>query len=283
MDEINNSLRLDKYILSKYFLSSRMVADKLIENGKVSVNGSIVFKKSYLVKTNDEVLAETDFLNIKQDSIDIPIIYKNDEIIVINKPAGLLTHSKGEFNSEATVASWLKPYLKEDINDRSGIVHRLDRGTSGIMICALNLKTQKYLQSQFANRKVKKVYLAVVKGELNPKQAIIDMPIERNPKKPQTFRVGAQGKSALTEYSSVKSNQKYTLVKLMPATGRTHQLRVHLSKINFPIVGDNLYGGEPSNRLYLHALSLGINIPGCPKHYFTTKIPMEFNKLINDY
>ena len=201
-----------------------------------------------------------------------------------------MVHSKGPHNHEATVASWLKQKTniddfkkttKEHLNDRNGIVHRLDRGTSGIMICAKNQKTLKYLQKQFSNRKVTKKYIAVVRGTPPQNHAIIDMPIERNPKKPQTFRVGSNGKNARTEFKLINQSKIYSLLELIPETGRTHQLRVHLSNLGIPIVGDTLYDGPESDRLYLHSRSLTINIPGNKVKTFETEIPKSFDRLLS--
>jgi 23S rRNA pseudouridine1911/1915/1917 synthase len=148
------------------------------------------------------------------------------------------------------------------------------------MILAKTLNAQKKLSKQFANRKVKKTYIAVVDGHLKENEALIDLPIERNPKKPQTFRVGINGKSAQTNYKVLKHNDKYTLVELKPTTGRTHQLRVHLNYLLHPIAGDIIYEGSKQDRMYLHALSLELTLPNSERRTFEAKLPSEFNKLV---
>jgi 23S rRNA pseudouridine1911/1915/1917 synthase len=148
------------------------------------------------------------------------------------------------------------------------------------MICAKTPEAMSLLQKQFSLRKTKKVYLAIIKGKLETKEAIIDLPIERNPKKPQTFRVSANGKSAETAYKVLKEAANYSLIELKPTTGRTHQLRVHLKYLNKPIVGDTLYGGEPAERMYLHAKSLEITIPSRERKIFETTMPKSFDELI---
>jgi len=158
-------------------------------------------------------------------------------------------------------------------------VHRLDRATSGVMVCAKNQVTLSFLQKQFSDRKVKKTYMAVVKGHMKPAEAIIDMPIERNPKAPSTFRVGPNGKASQTKYTVVESRGDYDVVRLEPMTGRTHQLRVHLTHQKHPIVGDTFYNGEPADRLFLHAFSLEITLPGGEQKTFQAPLPKVFNQL----
>jgi 23S rRNA pseudouridine1911/1915/1917 synthase len=217
--------------------------------------------------------------------IDLPVLYEDDDCVVINKPIGLLTHSKGAFNPEATVASWLDRYTNHSPipfeNARNGIVHRLDRATSGVMIAAKTPEALAYLQKQFSQRKAKKQYIAIVTGQLTPVKAVIDMPIERNPRAPQTFRVGANGKPSVTAYEVTKTNENYSMVLLAPTTGRTHQLRVHLAHQGHPIVGDTLYKGEKAERLYLHAKSLEITTPSGNRMTFEAEVPTEFNEFID--
>ena len=204
--------------------------------------------------------------------IELPIIFEDDDCVVINKPVGLLTHSKGAFNPEATVATWLSNRTTDMDGERAGIVHRLDRATSGVMICAKSPEALAWLQKQFSQRKVKKSYIAIIAGQLDPEEAIIDMPIERNPKAPATFRVGNNGKSATTHYKTIESSEHYSLLELKPETGRTHQLRVHLKHLGHPIVGDVLYNGKPGERLFLHAQSLEITLPNRERKVFNVPI-----------
>ena len=260
---------------------TRSMASKLIKMGKVTINTKIVTKPSQKVKINDKIIVDYDQNEYDPNlEIDIPVIYEDDEVVVINKPLGLLSHAKGNFNKEPTVETWVKSRIKNIEGPRAGIVHRLDRATSGVMILAKTLNAQKKLSKQFANRKVKKTYIAVVDGHLKENEALIDLPIERNPKKPQTFRVGINGKSAQTNYKVLKHNDKYTLVELKPTTGRTHQLRVHLNYLLHPIAGDIIYEGSKQDRMYLHALSLELTLPNSERRTFEAKLPSEFNKLV---
>jgi 23S rRNA pseudouridine1911/1915/1917 synthase len=274
---ISRAQRLDQYVAEQYPTISRASAAKLVTDAKVAVNGEPTTKPGYKIRHGDRIEISYDpdtALDIPH--IDLPILYEDDDCVVITKPKGVLTHSKGAFNPEATVASWLSTRTAEMTGERAGIVHRLDRATSGVMICAKQAVALKWLQKQFSQRRVKKTYVAIVQGVLANKEAIIDMPIERNPKAPQTFRVGINGKPAVTAYTVLKTTDTYSLVELRPTTGRTHQLRVHMKQIGHPIVGDTFYNGEPAERLFLHALSLEITLPSRERRVFTSKLPAEF-------
>lgn len=274
--------RLDQYVVRQLPSLSRAFAAKLIERGQVRVNNQTQLKAGYKLREADRVKIDYDAASETAiPTIELTIIYEDDDCVVISKPVGVLSHSKGAFNPEATVASWLQPRLKGLQGERAGIVHRLDRATSGVMICAKTPAAMSWLQKQFAQRKVKKTYVAVAKGIFEPAEAVIDMPIERHPKKPQTFRVGSHGKSATTAYKVLKTGNDLSLVELKPTTGRTHQLRVHLLHLGHPIVGDSFYGGSAADRLFLHALSLEITLPNRQRQTFTVPTPLEFKRLLS--
>jgi len=272
---LSEKRRLDSELAERYPESSRSTWQKHIKAGHVTVNGKVVTSTKYEVTEPDSIAINipdaTDFTDKT-----LPIIYIDDNVIVINKPSGVLSHSKGALNDEFTVADFFKRYSTYNADtNRPGIIHRLDRDTSGIMIGARNAETATLLQKQFADRKTKKIYYAILNGIPKLDKANIDLPINRDPKKPSTFRVDSNGKSAITKYEVVTSDKKYTLVRLQPQTGRTHQLRVHMRYINTPILGDKVYG-KPSKRLYLHANSLEITIPNGNRQTFTAPIPQEF-------
>lgn len=278
----NADKRLDLFVLENYPELTRSFAQKLINGCKVTVNGQRQ-KTGYKLKENDVVATDFDLMALKTvPEIDLPILYEDNDVLVIDKPPGILTHSKGAYNPEATVASFIKDKVNfppnNDANDRSGIVHRLDRATSGVIICAKTPAAEKYLQKQFSSRKAEKTYIAVIESPLEPTEAIIDMPIARNPKLPKTFYVSHSGKPAVTQYKMDRklSDSKW-LVELKPKTGRTHQLRVHLSHQEHPIVGDILYGGTENDRMLLHAYKLKIRLPNGKIHEFVAKLPPEFN------
>lgn len=267
--------RLDNWLAERNPDMSRSTWQKHIKAGHITVNGEPQLSSKYDVSSSDKIVIsipeETDF-----SSETLPIVYIDDNVIVINKPIGVLTHSKGALNDEFTVADFFARYstYHSDTN-RPGIVHRLDRDTSGVMIGARNDETAKLLQKQFADRKTKKTYIAVVDGVPKVHKATIDLPIDRNPSAPSTFRVDAKGKTAQTTYEVLKYNNKESLVSLSPRTGRTHQLRVHMNYIGTPIHGDKVYG-KLADRMYLHAHKLEVTIPKGDRQVFEAPVPEEF-------
>lgn len=278
-------LRLDQYVIQNQPTLSRSYAVRLIDEGKILVNGK-PSKAGFKLRDADQVIINFDEANQpKVPDIELPVLYEDDDCVVIDKPAGVLTHSKGTRNDEGTVASWLRSRINKAFVDktgphpsvgRAGIVHRLDRATSGVMICAKTPAALANLQKQFHDRLAKKTYTAIVQGKMSIDEAVIDMAIERNPKAPATFRVGANGKSAITRYKVIETSKKYSLLELQPQTGRTHQLRVHLVHQGHPIIGDKLYNGKLADRLYLHAHKLEITLPDGELKTFTAPLPQEF-------
>ena len=277
VSEADAGRRLDVFLAAQYPQFTRSSLEALFDKALVQINESTA-KPSYKVKDSDVVRVDEMLLKAEPPVINLPIIYEDDDVIVINKPDGILTHSKGALNLEASVASFIGPKLTDNklSGNRAGIVHRLDRHTSGVIITAKNEPAQKWLQKQFSTRKVKKKYMAVAEGTLDPEKALIDAPIVRNPNRPQTFIVSANGKPAQTEYEAIghitKHGRHYTLLSLSPRTGRTHQLRVHLAYINHPIVGDNIYG-HAGPKLLLHAESLELTLPDKSRKTFSAPLP----------
>lgn len=280
---ISRATRLDQKVVELLPELSRSFAARLVEEGKVSVNEQIVTKAGYKLRDGDTVHVDFDLSTLAQvPAIDLPVLYEDNDCVVINKPIGVLSHSKGAFNPEPTVASWLRSRLRDGlVGERAGIVHRLDRATSGVMIAAKTPVALAWLQKQFAQRRTHKTYFAIVAGQMPHEHAMIDMPIERNPLKPQTFRTHSNGKSALTEYWVREATSRYSLLELRPQTGRTHQLRVHLSTLGHPILGDAVYGGEPANRLYLHAEKLELTLPSHERRSFEAPLPDTFRGIMD--
>jgi 23S rRNA pseudouridine1911/1915/1917 synthase len=267
--------RLDIELAERYPETSRSTWQKHIKAGHISVNGEVRLSPKSDITAVDNIAIDipnaTDF-----SEQELPIVYLDDNVIVINKPVGVLTHAKGALNDEFTVAEFFRRYTTVGLDtNRPGIVHRLDRDTSGIMIGARNEETATLLQKQFADRKTKKTYLAVTKGHPKNDQARIDLPIGRNPGAPSTFRVDTKGKSAITDYVVLDADETTSLIELKPFTGRTHQLRVHMAYLNTPILGDRVYG-VAADRLYLHAWQLEITIPTSDRRTFTAPVPAEF-------
>lgn len=276
-------MRLDQYTAQFWPEYSRSVWQKYILAGYVQVNGVVQISPKLILSEDDVVTVQ-----LPEDpdysARTLPVVYEDDHVLVINKPAGILTHAKGELSEEFTVADFVRPKMTEpETTNRPGIVHRLDRDTSGIIICAKDSNTKGRLQKQFQERKAHKTYLAIVKGVPKQLSATLDLPVERNPKKPSTHRVGVNGRHAVTRYEVVASDARHSVVRLHPETGRTHQLRVHMAYIGTPIVGDRLYGSErsPIGRLCLHAEALEITIPPSRRETFVAAPPDDFKNLMD--
>jgi len=278
--------RLDVFVASQYPQFTRSSLELLFEKDLIQINGRPA-KAAYRVRPEDKVTIDESYLMQEPPAIKLPILYEDDNVTVIDKPEGVLTHSKGALNLEPTVASFIKSKLNDESlsGNRAGIVHRLDRATSGVIITAKNAAALKHLQKQFSQRKTKKKYIAVVEGVPQPPQAIIDAPIGRNPRKPQTFMVSAAGKSATTKYTVIEElsaeGRQQSVVELEPLSGRTHQLRVHLAYIGHPIVGDRIYG-KGGDKLLLHATSLEVTLPGGERQTFSSKTPARLKDAIRE-
>ena len=271
-------VRLDIYLSTKFDTTiSRSLWQKYIKAGYVSVNNKVATTPKFEVDETDEIA-----LNLpekEQADVDLPILYEDDDVIVVNKPSGLLTHAKGGLSDEPTVAEIIRPKTSFATDtDRPGIVHRLDRDTSGLLIIAKNPESAAHLQRQFAERTAKKTYIAITDGKPKLNAAKIDLPIGRNPSAPSTFRIDPNGKPAQTTYHVLTENDTRSLVELKPTTGRTHQLRVHLAHLNAPILGDRVYGKSSDCRMMLHAQKLEITLPSGERKVFEAAVPDEFKK-----
>lgn len=267
--------RADVLLANAYTQYSRAALVKLFDLGKI-LNNDKLAKPGDKLKPGDYILADLSAIEAPAAEIDIPVIYEDNSVIVVNKPTGVISHARGRYWDEPSVASFIRQKTVGFDDERAGIVHRLDRATSGVMICAKNKAALAYLQKQFSNRSVNKTYIAVVNGTTDPIEGVIDVPLGRNPNNPKTFMPDANGKSAITEYHTEFKGKSKSILKLHPLTGRTHQLRVHLKYINHSIIGDELYGGEKADRLMLHAHTLEITIPSGDRKVFTADIPEDF-------
>lgn len=270
-------MRLDTYCAQTWPEQSRSTWQKLIELGNVTVNNHVVNSPKHELHETDDVKAiHPEFTDFSKESL--PVLYEDENVVVVNKPVGVLTHSKGALNDEFTVAEFFRSKTTYNTEtNRPGIIHRLDRDTSGILIGAKNPEAAKLLSKQFQDRKAKKTYIAILDGIPKEPKALLDLPIGRNPKAPSTFKVDPNGKSAQTSYEVMEYQNNQSMVKLMPVTGRTHQLRVHLAYLNTPIRGDRVYG-KPAGRLFLHAWMLEITIPDGKRVTFEAPLPVEFEK-----
>ncbi len=263
-DAPEEKVRLDLLMKEIYKSYNRSTLQKFIESGFVAIDGELVTKPN--TKFPRGVKIDLKVPEIMKNTDLVPeTVYEDDNVLVVNKPAGLLSEFKGEYCPEATLAKY------------GLIVHRLDRDTSGVIILAKNEETQSFLRRQFQERKTHKTYYAVVSGQPKLDEARIDLPMMRDLKRPTTFRVDPNGKPAETFYKVLKTDGTHSLVELRPTTGRTHQLRVHMKYLGHPILGDPVYGTEPADRLYLHAGKLEITLPGGIRKVFEVKMPENFN------
>ncbi len=264
----DHKIRADLLLAKSEPSYSRSALSKLFELKLIKINHQPV-QPGDQVQPNQILEYNLAPLQQKPEVIDLPIFYQDENIIVINKPAGIISHARGRFWQEASVASFIRDKVSSNWEDssvqnpeRAGIVHRLDRSTSGVIVCAKNPKTLSELQKSFQERQVQKQYLALVENCPKQSELLIDAAIARNPKRPTLFMVDPSGKPAQTYLKVLHQSPQRSLLLLKPKTGRTHQLRVHLDYINSPIIGDPFYGpnsksfDQHGNSLRLHAYSL---------------------------
>jgi 23S rRNA pseudouridine1911/1915/1917 synthase len=282
-----SNLRLDKYLTQVLPQFSRAYLQKLIGQGYVLVNGQMA-KASQRLNKADRVTVELPTLPSRPlaEPIPLAIIYEDEDILVIDKPAGLTVHPAPGHHSHTLVNAILAhcPGLttsKELM--RPGIVHRLDKDTSGLIVIAKNDFAREYLAAQFKSRTVTKGYLVLIKGRLSPEQGIIEAPIGRDPNSRRKMAIVEAGKEAITQYQIWKYVDNYTLVEVTPITGRTHQIRVHLSAIGYPVVGDPVYGIKSAylDRQFIHAYRLGFRLPSTKKYQeFTSPLPVDLEQAL---
>jgi 23S rRNA pseudouridine1911/1915/1917 synthase len=285
-EQLSQNPRLDLYVSENLRLLSRsQIKARCL---KAKVNGKEV-KLSRPVKHGDKLELCWDDSppeDIIPQDIPLEIIYEDERCVVINKGQGMVVHP-GAGNRQGTLANALyfrilnKGGAKVSGNVRPGIVHRLDKETSGIIIAAYNEETHAFLSQQFKERKTRKNYIAIVCGVPKEKKGRIETFIARDPKNRKRFAVSPNGKTALTFYKVIKNWQNYSLLLLRPKTGRTHQLRVHLKYIGCPILGDAVYGHSdkhfPEATLMLHSKSLAITLPDeTEPRIFSSPVPEHF-------
>ena len=240
--------RIDSLIPNIESEISRSMVQKLIAENNIKVNNEKT-KSSYKLKLNDEIeinIPEAKEINLKAQDIPLDIIYEDKDIIVINKPKGMVVHPANG-NPDGTLVNAVMSICKDSLSGiggeiRPGIVHRLDKDTTGAIIVAKNDKAHIKLSEQLKNHEVKKTYLALVRGIIKENEATINMPIARSKKDRKKMDVDKNGKEAITHFKVLgRYKNKYTLLKINLETGRTHQIRVHLSYIGYPIIGDEVY------------------------------------------
>ncbi len=291
-DYLEEGKRVDFVLSQKYSEYGRSKWQTIIDNSDVAVNNKHV-KSSYVLKLNDFVEVNIEKQKgMNKEVIEIikkpEVLFMDDQIVVINKPAGLVVYSPNSSNQESVARIFADKINYKD-NERSGIVHRLDKDTSGVMVLARTLQAKNDLQSQFKNRKVQKKYIALVEGSLKEPKAKIDLPIARSKVSPTKMTISAEGKRSLSEYKVIKKYKHCSLIEVKLFTGRTHQIRVQFAHIGHPIVGDSKYGRAKNrvnlNRQFLHASSLKFELPtvdSSKEYNFTAPLPDELQEFLKN-
>ncbi len=298
----NRGERLDKFLVQRFPEYSRSHLQKNIKKGCVTVNGKNENSPRYALKTGDRVEASIkplETINLEPDkTLPLNIIYEDDNLLVINKPAGMVVHA-GAGRPKSNLVNALIAYypqikkVGDEPNIRPGIVHRLDKDASGLMVVAKNNRTFQYLKNLFKKRRVQKIYLALAWGKFKEKKGIINWPLAQNPKNPRKMVViqnkknilNSKAQSALTEFEVLKQFDNTAYIQVYLRTGRRHQIRVHFKSIGHPLVNDQLYGYRKqkflgSSRLFLHATKLGfISIMG-KKLSFISRLPDDLQKIL---
>jgi 23S rRNA pseudouridine1911/1915/1917 synthase len=281
------NLRLDKYLTRVLPQFSRAYLQKLIEHSNVLVNGRAA-RASHRLDSADTITVRLPSLPVRPlaEPIPLAIVHEDNDILVIDKPAGLTVHPAPGHPSRTLVNAVLAhcPALtmSHDLI-RPGIVHRLDKDTSGLIVIAKNDSARAFVASQFKSRTVTKGYLVLVRGRLSPQQGTIEAPIGRDPHSRKKMTIVEGGKEATTHYHVQEHLADYSLVEVAPATGRTHQIRVHLSAIGYPVVGDPVYGGRSPHlqRQFIHAYRLGFRLPSTGQYCeFTSPLPVDLQQAL---
>ena len=285
-----SGVRLDRFISENCPELSRTYAKKLIEDGHITVNGKTA-KASLNLSSGDSlsiVIPPPETSHLIAENIPLKIIYEDKDLLVIDKPAGLTVHP-APGNPNHTLVNAVLAHFPDlpDGDDalRPGIVHRLDKDTSGLILVAKNRQALTNLANQFKKRSVTKTYFVLVKGHLSPQRGFIEAPIGRDPHNRKRMAVVEKGRDARTEYNVIKYVGDCSLLKVRLETGRTHQIRVHLSAIGYPVVGDATYGVKSSfiSRQFVHARLLGFKLPSSGQYVeFTSELPPELEQVLKD-
>ncbi len=283
--------RLDKITPTHVPDLSRATAQRLIKAGEVTVNGRSS-KPSYRVQVGDEVVVRVPIempAPVVPENIPLDVIYEDDALLVVNKPAGMVVHPAYGHASGTLVNAVLAhcPQIA-DVGgpDRAGVVHRLDKDTSGLILIAKDGVTRATLQRQFKRRQVAKTYLALVEGQMQPREGVVEAPVGRDKRQRKKMAVVRSGREARTMYRAIEYFANYTLLEVRPHTGRTHQVRVHLSWLGYPIVGDAVYGRHRQRLLrgrhFLHAARIRFSHPATSEEVeFEAPLPPKLADVLN--
>lgn len=292
VSEDYTGMRLDQAINKKFPEISRSLAQEMIKNGEIKLGNSIV-KSSQKIKLNDEIQIEfrSDELNteIQATEMNLPILYEDNDIIVINKPYGLVVHP-GAGNEKTTVVSAILSHTTLSpigAPDRPGVVHRLDKETSGVMVLAKNKEAHKNLAEQFASHELDKEYIAIIQGHIVDKKGRVQVAIERDPVHRQRMKATSaeNGRMAISIFEVTEYLKNATLIKVKILTGRTHQIRVHMAFTGHPLLGDTTYGGRKfgNSEHFLHSHKLSFKHPITGQSMtFEAELPDRFKQIIEE-
>ncbi|MCX7746815.1 MAG: RluA family pseudouridine synthase [Clostridia bacterium] len=291
----DENVRIDAWLSEKLGQYSRTYVKKLIDDGQVEVNGKTI-KSNYKIKLNDAVIVRIpppQVLEVKAEKIDLDILYEDKDIIVINKPKGMVVHPAAG-NYTGTLVNALMEHCKGQLSDingiiRPGIVHRIDKDTSGVLVVAKNNRAHEILSDKLKVHDIKRVYVAIVEGIIREESGRVEAPIGRHPVDRKKMAVNIKnGRRAVTHFKVLERFKDKTLVELKLETGRTHQIRVHMSYIGYPVLGDEVYGRK-SNKFetrgqVLHAKILGFVHPVKDEYMeFESPLPHYFNLLLEEF
>lgn len=286
----DSGTRLDRFVAERYPEFSRSYIQRAIKDGHITVNGRPA-KDSLKLKQGDRVLAiipSSRSSSPSPEDIPLNIVYEDGDLMVIDKPAGMTVHPAPGHSRHTLVNAVMAhcPELAGSGSDRPGIVHRLDKNTSGLMVVVKNDGARQFVMNQFKSRSVLKRYIVLVHGHLSPEQGVIEAPIGREPSSRKRMSVVGDGRDARTNYRVLRHIDGYTLLEVTPQTGRTHQIRVHLSAIGYPVVDDDVYGRKASsslslNRQFLHACHLGFRLPSSDEWVeFHSDLPADLEEAL---
>ena len=286
-----NGQRLDKAVAMLNSDLSRSFITKLIDEGKITINGKVE-KPSFKVKENDEIIIEEIVdtkSDIKEEDIPLDVVYEDDDILIINKPQGMVVHpANGHYSGTLVNALMFMEDSLSSINGviRPGIVHRIDKDTSGLLCVAKNDNAHHFLAEQLKDHTMAREYMALVRGVIKENSGTVDMPIGRDKNNRQKMAVVKDGKPATTHFVVIERFANHTLIKCQLVSGRTHQIRVHMSAIGYPVEGDPLYAGKNYDKLYkdgqlLVAYKLKLIHPKTKKEMvFEIPLPEYFEKVL---